>query len=289
MKCPKCGFITSELKVQCMRCGSSLPGRKEDPAHVPDSPPAPVVPPPVPAAEVPEWRRQVTQSVREFGERKKLLTTPPNPLRPSIDTPSEPFPEIETGSRDIDPSPPAPPPVVEPPLPPPVAAPSAPPPPRQILPPVDLSVDDLIDMEVDPLESPQEPPPRLLFRRACSLLLDSIVLIVLHAGLIYLVSQIISHPFEELVRAAWIPLVSIFLLFHYVYYAYFYKTSRQTPGQVFVAIELRDPLSSRISLVKITIRWLCLILLNILNLVPVLFGKSLLLDLLSGTEIRSLK
>lgn len=146
-----------------------------------------------------------------------------------------------------------------------------------------------MDMDVDPAEAPPKRPPRLLFRRACSLLLDSTFLVVLHAALIYLVSQIISHPFEELARGASIPLLSIFLLFHYVYYAYFYKTSRQTPGQVFFAIELRDPLSSRISLAKITIRWLSLVLLNIVNLVPVVLGKALLLDQLSRTEIRSLK
>lgn len=146
-----------------------------------------------------------------------------------------------------------------------------------------------MEMEVDSSESTPEPPPRLLFRRACSLLLDSIILVVLHLALIYLVSQIISHPFQDLVTAAWIPLVSIFLLFHYVYYLYFYKTSRQTPGQVFLAIELRDPLSSRISFVKITIRWLSLVLLSVLNLAPALVGKPLLLDQLSRTEIRSLK
>lgn len=297
MKCPKCGFITSELKVQCMRCGSALPGRKEEPARGAEAPPtAPPAPStaqpsagPITGAEVPEWRSQVTRKVREFGERKKLLTTPPGPIKPTPESDSpESRPEPMAPAQDEAPAPAPRPVVVEPasPLPP---APSPVPPPRQIVPPVELSAEDLADLDMETPETPPEHPPLLLVRRGCSLLLDSTVLVVLHGALIYLVSQIISHPFLELVQGARVPLLSIFLLFHYVYYAYFYKTSRQTPGQVFLGIELRDPLTSRISLVKITLRWLGLIVLNVLNLLPALLGKPLLLDQLSRTEIRTLK
>ncbi len=77
MKCPKCGFITSELKVQCMRCGSSLPGRKEVPAHVPDSTPAPGRP----AARARCRSAGMAQTgdakcVREFGNEKAVDHAP---------------------------------------------------------------------------------------------------------------------------------------------------------------------------------------------------------------------
>lgn len=160
--------------------------------------------------------------------------------------------------------------------------------PRQILPPVDLSVEDLTGLDLEFSEPPETPPP-LLLRRGGSLLVDSTLLVVLHGCLVYLVSRIISYRFDELVRSAWTPLVLVFLLFHFVYYAYFYRTSRQTPGQVFFKIELRDPFSSRISFGKITIRWLCLIVLGVLNLIPMMVHKPLLLDQLSHTEVRSLK
>ncbi len=143
-------------------------------------------------------------------------------------------------------------------------------------------------MDMDPLESPQEPPPRLLFRRACSLLLDSIVLIVLHAGLIYLVSQIINHPFEELVRTAGFPSFPFFCCFTTSTMRTSTKLRAKPPGRCslrsncatpffpYFSCENHDPLAVSH-------------LLNILNLAPVLAGKPLLLDLLSGTEIRSHK
>jgi uncharacterized RDD family membrane protein YckC len=91
-------------------------------------------------------------------------------------------------------------------------------------------------------------------------------------------------------KGSWPALLGVFLLAHCLYYVYFYSTSRQTPGQVFVALELRDPLSSRISLQRILVRWLSMVILNVLNFIPLISKKNyLLLDQFSGTEIRSLK
>lgn len=286
-----------------MRCGSALPGKGEArdnpaPAAVPPAPPSPPQPAVAhPGPEVPEWRKQVTQKVREYGERKKLLTTPPGPIKetppdepsfaaepelveraqPAQSVTPDPAPAVREMSRA---------PAVEPPAPRPGPA------PRSAELPVDVAPGDLMDFEDE--EEPEGEPaparrPLLLGRRLVSLLLDNMLLVVLHSALIYLVAQIISFQFLDLVRVAVVPLAAIFLLFHFVYYAYFYKTSRQTPGQVFFGIELRDPLSSQISTGKIAARWLCMVVLNVLNLLPALAGKPLLLDQISKTEIKTLR
>lgn len=302
MKCPKCGFITSDLKKQCMRCGSALPGKgeaRDNPAPA-AAPPAPAPPQPAVAptgSEVPEWRKQVTQKVREYGERKKLLTTPPGPIKETppeeLSFPAE--PELVERAQSAQPAAPNPAPAVREPRAP-VPEPPAPrpdPEPRSVELPVDVAPEDFMDFEQEEEEPEGEASPArrplLLGRRLVSLLLDNMLLVVLHSALIYLVAQIISFQFLDLVRVAVVPLAAIFLLFHFVYYAYFYKTSRQTPGQVFFGIELRDPLSAQISTGKIAVRWLCLVVLNVLNLLPALAGKPLLLDQISKTEIKTLR
>lgn len=264
---------------------------------------APEPPQRKPREDSESWRNEVSQKVKAYGERKKILTTPPKPLKDS--TPAEPFQEpVRKPEPEVRQPPPAPArpavnvrPNLDPP-PPPVAPPvqkptfaetvrsGAPP-----MPSLDIHNDDLLEEEPPRVALPETAAaPRYIGRRAISFVIDNIILIVLHAALVYACSIIISYDFLTLVRETWIPLIGVFLLFHCIYYTYFYKTSRQTPGQVFYKLELRDPNSGAIPLRKVLVRWLCMIVLNVFNLIPALTGKGpLLLDRISGTEIRQLR
>lgn len=329
MKCLKCGYVTSESKETCSRCGSPLPPpvgmraparpRQQTPATTPN-PQAPET-----GVHLPDWRKEVSRKVKEYGEKKKILTTPPQPLRGAEERGSGGVEEQGSGRAEeqgnevvmppvsaarpkivtdaslrIEPPhlPPDPP---EPPAPEPMYSPAAAalePEPRLSRPlpalEADINAGDLgedFQLEAALALEPSTPAaPLYLGRRAVALAIDSTILVALHAGLLYLCAEIISRNFRDLFADAWLPLTGIFLLFHCLYYAYFYMTSRQTPGQVFFGIELRDPNAGTIALGKVLSRWFSLVFLNVFNLVPVLTGRRfLLLDRISGTEIRTLK
>ncbi len=129
-----------------------------------------------------------------------------------------------------------------------------------------------------------------LIRRILAGLIDHAILVVV-AGVILLVYSFITREsVERMILVNWMGCLFLFLLLHFIYYLYFFRASRQTPGMLFVALELRDPVVSVIPLDKLIVRWFAFIVLNILNLLPVALGKKmLLLDRLSGTEMRSFK
>ena len=158
--------------------------------------------------------------------------------------------------------------------------------------PIEVKAEDLRDLGLEDDEQ-SETYGNLelnLGRRSVALFIDTFILLALHFFLIYLCAQIIGYSYRDLLRQAWQPFVGVFLLFHFVYYIYFYRTSRQTPGQVFVAIELRDPMSGAVSSEKIIIRWTVMIFFNVFNFLPLLERRRyLLLDRLSKTEIRKLR
>jgi uncharacterized RDD family membrane protein YckC len=307
MKCPKCGYVTSEHKHNCGKCGYAFPaGRAITPGGTPP-PPAPDPDPsslkPESIAEVPEWRKQVTEKVRAYGEKKKYLTTPPQPLKPAS---AEPLAErVDSKALVQDKNPPGRAPIsptrvapaAEPSLAPPVdsAQVSADPAiqrPARIILPVEIQAGDLsgLDLEDEEGEGISDSQVLYLGRRAVSFLVDTLILVALHFFLIYICAEIIGFSYQQMLRQAWEPLAGVFLLFHCVYYLYFYRTSRQTPGQVFVAVELRDPMSGNVSAGRILIRWAAMVFLNIFNLLPLLKKRNyLLLDRLSGTEIRKLR
>ena len=330
MKCLKCGYVTSETNENCARCGSALPppASSRTPARMRPQNHAPVTPNSEPGASLPDWRQEVSRKVKEYGEKKRILTTPPHALkheqqpesveqeqrsggaeeqggrgaeerrgggaggqavnkRPKVVTDAtprvEPQPEIRAPEKRSTFAAPAASLELEPRI------------PRPILPPEqEIYAGDL--EEGLELALAAEPPTGLdtssllLGSRAAALAIDNTILVVLHAGLLYLCAEIISYNLRDLFVEAWLPLTGIFLLFHCLYYAYFYKTSRQTPGQVFFGIELRDPGAGAVPLGKVIGRWFALVFLNVFNLAPLLMGRPfLLLDRLSGTEIRSLK
>lgn len=317
MKCLKCGYVTSESKENCARCGSPLPvhgnarTRGVSRQTTPEARPAePAASSSAPSSDsVPDWRKEVSRKVKEYGEKKRILTTPPQPLKdgesyraqpdpePPVE-PEQPAPRIASPafSRVEPPEPDSPAVMSVPDTPP---APSAP---RETetrvprhLPPLneEIFAGDLNDeMFLDETEEglSGSDVPLFLGRRSAALIIDSVILVALHALLLYLCAEIISYNFHDLFQEALVPLAAVFLLFHCLYYAYFYKTSRQTPGQVFFGIELRDPLAGTIALRKILIRWLCLVVLNVLNLIPLVMGHHfLVLDRASGTQIRTLQ
>lgn len=327
MKCLKCGYVTSESKDNCARCGSPLPppAQLRTPARMRPQNHAPVTPNPEPEAPLPDWRKEVSRKVKEYGEKKRSLTTPPGALKQEQDHENVAEEPKGRGAEELrrrgagDPGETAEPPGnprqkvvtdatlrVEPkseiraaaersayaapsvsfePEPRPMRPPLIPPPPEQEIRAgdLDLALDDepVAGMDTSSL---------LLSRRAAALAVDSTILIALHAVLLYLCAEIISYNFRDLFVEAWLPLTGIFLLFHCLYYAYFYKTSRQTPGQVFFGIELRDPGAGAVPFGRVLGRWFALVFLNVFNLAPLLMGRPfLLLDRLSSTEIRTLK
>jgi hypothetical protein len=137
-------------------------------------------------------------------------------------------------------------------------------------------------------EETEAEAPLHFWRRTASLLVDHAIL-----GVIIFVVSFISREFfnyDLQSQLAPLPLFSGLLFFHFLYYFYFLKTARQTPGQVFFSLEVREPLSGSIGAGKIFYRWISLVFLNVLNVLPLLFGKKFfLMDRLSGTDVRSMK
>jgi uncharacterized RDD family membrane protein YckC len=286
VKCPQCGYAISEKKRRCEQCGLPVSAmlKMATPQEQPE-PPAPVAVSP----EVPDWRREVSEKLKAYGERKRTLLTPPSPIKESekhssagrsrpilMETPEQP---TATAMRPV----------------------SRPERPAATQPAntSDVSANHLsaphaevwnTDFEELRRDLEQETSEQNLFlgRRALSLLIDNTIIIVLCLVLLYLFSYSFSLDIMTFALSYWPSITSVVLLAHCLYYVYFYSTSRQTPGQVFVALEVKDPNSARIDLGKILIRWSVMVGLNLLNLLPVLFNKKYLLsDKLSGTEIRS--
>lgn len=272
MKCPRCGFFTPAPKSQCSKCGFRLLRNNKSEEQEDPQP-----------STVPEWRKEVSEKARAYGERKKRLNTPPRPLKEApAETPARAEAELPVTADDlgisIDPHRPDQEPLVI--LQNPEPDSSVDPPPRFI-------PQEWLDDSEDQSQTTEK--PLLLGRRAAAFLVDHVVLIVLNVLLFYVCSLMIHYEPLTLIQTAWLPLGGLFLSFHFIYYAYFYKTSRQTPGQLFFGLELRDPGSSNISFWKIVVRWTSMVFLNVLNFIPLgMKDGQLLLDQLSNTEIRSM-
>lgn len=303
MKCPKCGFTPSRPATRCVRCGTTYPEPQQLSIE-----PEPVL---QAAATVPEWRKEVTRKAREYGERKKILTTPPRPLKEQDSEPAvqqqrtvprferiaprvepvlprvEPIaPRVEV-SGAIEPEPHITPEVLPPPLktsPPPLVR--EPQPIRRI----ELDLEEVLPLEVEVESETSEEHPLYIGRRFAALLSDHVIMIGLVFAVSFFSRVVLGYDLRTKFESSALPFIGALLLFHFLYYFYFHKTSRQTPGQVFLSLEIRSPSSGSISAGKIIGRWVALVFLNIFNIMPLFFGKKfLLLDLLSGTEVRSFK
>lgn len=294
MKCPNCGLVISEKRRRCSRCGTSLRRGSSDTPTTPEQLAAQGNEPEDGSSAVPEWRKEISQKVRAYGERKKYLTTPPAPLKEE----GPPEPRISL-------------------VPQPEETPFAP---QQSMPPIDGKRKDTLIEEKSPAarhhsqasnpmnrseihaddypglvfpqsdETAESIPPLLLVRRFGALVVDTILIFLLSFAVLWFVSWLYDKNWEVFFASMRLQSAGLFLLGHCLYYLYFYKTSRQTPAQVFFSLELRVPGLNNIPVGKILARWFSMVFLNIFNLMPVFLGKKfLLLDLLSGTEIRSLR
>jgi uncharacterized RDD family membrane protein YckC len=288
MKCPNCGFTNERTGTRCLRCGSGLVEHPETPIAaeaIPTSQPA----------NVPEWRQEVTRKAREFGERKKTLTTPPRPLKEQPADTAEENQRYETSKAE---------PVfarIEPPASHPKEELSSfSPPPRVHEPPIPIIIKEAAPQHRLELDVPQmiafeeesdAEAPLHVGRRAASFLVDHAIMgaVIFVVGLIC--RELFSYDLQTINRSSPLAVISGILLFHFIYYFYFLKTARQTPGQVFFSLEVREPLSgTSIGSGKIFSRWASIVFLNVFNVVPLFFGKKfLLMDHLSGTVVRSMK
>jgi RDD family len=293
MKCPNCGSTNDRTETLCLRCGSTLV------EHVTADVQEAV---PVGQQVVPDWRKEVTRKAREFGERKKTLTTPPRPLKENVSEPQpevrapepvklrevtkhepifiEPEPQIAHPKEDLAThTPPQP---VENPVIPVIVHQT--PAPRRIE--LDQDVQQILVLE----EESEAETPLHFWRRTASLLVDHAILGVIIYVVSFILREFFNYDLRSLTQSAPLPLFSGLLFFHFLYYFYFLKTARQTPGQVFFSLEVREPLSGSIGARKIFSRWISLVFLNVLNVLPLLFGKKFfLMDRLSGTDVRSMK
>ena len=286
MKCPKCGFTNNRPGTRCLKCGVPFPEQQQlsiEPEPVLQTKPS-----------VPDWRKEVTRKAREFGERKKILTTPPRPLKeravdPGASIQHEPIlPRVEVSTATIEPEPTRISSEVFPP-----SLKTSPqalirePQPRRRL---ELDLEPVLPHEIELESDTTEEHPLNLGRRSAALFIDHAILIGLAFAVMFFFREVLSFDLQTKFESRWSPLILTMLLFHFLYYFYFHTTSRQTPGQVFLSLEIRNPSGGAVSGGKAFGRWAALTFLNVFNLVPLFLGKKfLLLDLLSGTEVRSFK
>ncbi len=234
--------------------------------------------------DISEWKREVAEKVKAYGERKKRLTTPPGPIRETDqqETSSKPEPTVapERHSRPgkLDPEPPG---EVRPTV---VPVPAA-------NPSLEIWTGDLDGLITEPSEEKGATGAGIyLIQRSAAFIIDHIIIIVLLSAFLFLFSAGTGEPVESVIVSGWKGVAGAFLFIHCIYYLYFYHSSRQTPGMVFLSLELKDLGASSIPATRILARWLAMVLLNVFNLLPLLFGRRyLLLDQISGTEMRSFK
>jgi uncharacterized RDD family membrane protein YckC len=244
--------------------------------------------------QLPEWKKEVAEKVKAYGERKKRLTTPPYPIKetnqtqPAYNTPVQSVAPI----RDLHPvieEHPAPVIREDPAKEPHFATPAE----AVASSAFEIWPEDIQGLAPAPTKEESEQSDAsgsYLFRRLLAGCVDHAILILFTAMILYGVSFMIGESIQQLILTRWKVSLPLFLLMHFIYYLYFYRVSRQTPGMLFVSLELRDPVVSVIPVGKIIVRWFAFVLLNIFNFLPVVLGKkSLLLDRISGTEMRSFK
>lgn len=232
--------------------------------------------------QLPEWKKEVAEKVKAYGERKKRLTTPPQPIKETIEAERVQEPELKTAAPlHLDSVTEAKEAVFQP---------------LEAVIPSTFEVwsEDLKDfprieegVEFEREEATPSAAPYLM-RRIVAGLIDHAILVVLLVIVLFPFSFVLGESMEWLVLYMWKATLSLFLLLHFLYQLYFLRSSRQTPGMLFVSLELRDPGDQTIPVGKIIVRWLTFMFLNVFNLLPALLGKPYLLhDHISNTEMRS--
>jgi uncharacterized RDD family membrane protein YckC len=240
--------------------------------------------PPV-STQLPEWKREVAEKVKAYGERKKRLTTPPEPIKEKI----EPKPVAEQVVQNPEPV------LRETPV---YLEPEAK---EVVFQPIETVTQSTFEVWTEDLEgfsgvegrdTEEEQAGRsgapYLFRRIGADLIDHALLLLMLVIVLFPFSFALGESMEWLIVNTWGATFALYLLMHFLYHLYFFRSSRQTPGMLFVSLELRDPGGQTIAVGKIIVRWLACIFLNVFNFLPALFGKPYLLhDHISNTEMRS--
>jgi hypothetical protein len=250
-------------------------------------------------SETPEWKKEIAEKVKAYGERKKRLITPQGPIKESVDVSGPPGKEnsVPVHSKPAEPireEKPAPVPV-ERSVPDP--KPEPPPAPEPVISPAleiwteDLhdfpAVDGSIEFISEDMPSSGEP---YTGRRLIAGIIDHTILVVLLIVFMGAYSLLTGKTMEEQIATPWSVTIPAFLICHCIYYLYFFSATRQTPGMVFLSLELRSSGSALIPFGKVLARWIVMVVMNVLNFIPVLAGKKfLLMDLISATEMRSFK
>jgi uncharacterized RDD family membrane protein YckC len=237
--------------------------------------------PPV-STQLPEWKREVAEKVKAYGERKKRLTTPPEPIKEKIEpqiaqeqvVPNpepvlrEPPVYLETEVKEV------------------------------VFQPIETVTESTFEVwtedlqSIEGIESEEEQAIRskapYVVRRIVAGLIDHGLLMLMLVIVLFPVSFVLGESMEWLIVNTWKATLALYLLMHFLYHLYFFRSSRQTPGMLFVSLELRDPGGQTIAVGKIIVRWFACILLNVFNFVPAILGKPYLLhDHISNTEMRS--
>jgi uncharacterized RDD family membrane protein YckC len=234
--------------------------------------------PPV-STQLPEWKREVAEKVKAYGERKKRLTTPPEPIKETIEPQIvqeqvAPNPEpvlreapvyLDTEVKEV------------------------------VFQPIETMTESTFEVWTEDLEGTEAEEEQAssskapyVFRRIAAGFIDHGLLLLMLVIVLFPFSFVLGESMEWLIVNTWKATLALYLLMHFLYHLYFFRSSRQTPGMLFVSLELRDPGGQTIAVGKIIIRWFACIMLNVFNFVPALFGKPYLLhDHISGTEMRS--
>jgi uncharacterized RDD family membrane protein YckC len=234
-----------------------------------------------PVTQLPEWKKEVAEKVKAYGERKKRLTTPPEPIKETI----EPQPMQEQAPQNPEPG------LRETP----VFLESHPEVKEVVFQPIETVTESTFEVWTEDLEgmdTEEEQASRsgapYLSRRIAAGAIDHSLLLVMLVIVLFPFSFVLGESMEWMIVNTWKATLALYLLMHFLYHLYFFRSSRQTPGMLFVSLELRDPGGQTIAVGKIIVRWLTCILLNVFNFLPVFFGKPYLLhDHISNTEMRS--
>lgn len=236
--------------------------------------------PPV-STQLPEWKREVAEKVKAYGERKKRLTTPPEPIKEKIEAPPKQDKVMQTSEPVLQESP--------------VPVEVRPEPKEIVFQPIETVTESTFEVWTEGLEgidaeteqATSSGAPYLL-RRIRAGLIDHGILLILLAVVLFPFSFVLEESMQWLVVNSWKATLSLYLLLHFLYHLYFFRSSRQTPGMLFVSLELRDPGGQTIAVGKIVVRWFICVFLNVFNFIPVVLGKPYLLhDQISNTEMRS--
>ena len=148
---------------------------------------------------------------------------------------------------------------------------------------LDASLDHYTPLDHQPFTQPDEreqllAPPRrekesepipyaLCLRRILAAVLDGVVLLAIEAGLVLVAGVLLNTDPALLITQSYLPLVSMFLCLHFLYYILFTSMTGQTPGKrllrLRVAIKDRDVIGMGAAVIRWLAFWVAVLPLGI--------------------------